>query len=237
MHQLPIVLIETALFLVGFILVLLFLSLLGAMSQSKSFFATLPVIFLGPFLPVLSRLGINVLDWYSPGTDAQGGNSEARFPNSRDALDYLANRIVDEGKLQGLPLTETERKMLYFSETAPTLPDMAAVSAEFGRNRDENAYEMKIAHLVRRIEARDKRQDHAARAAWDDAVLKLSKGDYYLLVLIGSSPAEPGSIRPHHDILRLWIVAFGIVFGGIGLIAVGKWLFAQKFFLHWLHGR
>jgi hypothetical protein len=237
MIEVLIILRDTALLVVICTLVLLFLSLLGAISQSKSFLATIPVILLGPILPALSRLGMNVLDWYSPGMQEQGASSAGRFRTFRGALDYLANRIADEAKLQGTPLSETERKMLYFSETDPTLADMAAVCAEFDRNCNEKAYEEKIAHLIRRIEARDQRQDHAARAAWDDAVLKLSQGDYYLLVLLGSQPAESGNVRPHHDILRLWITAFGIVLGLLGLIAIRNWLFGQGFFLHWLHGR
>lgn len=236
MHELLIFLGDASLLLVGGVLVLLFLSLLGAMSPSKdSFLATWPVILLGPVLPVLSRLGINVLDWRSPFTQAGNEGSAANFRTVRQAMDYLVNRIVDEAKLQGLPLTEIERKMLYFSETHPTLRDMQAVSAEFDRSCDEGAYEEKIAVLVRRIAARDQRQDLAAKAAWDEAVAKLSEGDYYLLALIDPKLSTDGKVRPPHDILKLWITAFGIVFGCIALMAIGNWLLQQDFFLQWLH--
>jgi hypothetical protein len=234
MHELLIILRDTAFFLVVGILVLLFLSLLGAMSQSRSFLATFPVVLLGPILPLLSRLGINVLDWYSPGTQAGVEGSEVRFSSVRQAMEYLVNRIVDEAKLQGSPLTDIERKMLYFSESDPTLRDMPAVSAEFDRSHDHEEYEQKISSLIRRIVARDQRQDPAAHAAWNDAQLKVSEGDYYLLALIGSHPAETSNVRPAHDIIRLWITAFGIVFGSIALIAIGNWLFGPGFFLQWL---
>lgn len=234
MHGLLIVLRDAAIFVVAAILVLLFLSLLGAISQSTSFFATLPVILLRPFLPVLSRLGLNVLDWYSPNVWPARGGIEASFRSVQSALDYLVNRIVDEAKLQAAPLTEVERKILYFSEADPALHDMLKMNAEFDPNWNVEIYQEKIAGLSRRITARDQRQDHAAQAAWDDAVLKLSESDYYLLALMGSQPAATSNLRPHPDILRLWITAFGIVFGGIALTVIGSWLLRQEFFLHWL---
>lgn len=234
MHLILIIVRDAALSFLGAILALLFLSLLGAMSQSRTFLATFPAILLGPFLPALSRLGINVLDWYSVNAQAGAENSTIRFRTARHALDYLANRIIDEAKLEGSPLSEIERKMLYFSETNSGLRDPGKLNAEFERNCDPNAYEQKISSLIRRITVRDQRQDPAAHAAWADAVLKLSDGDYYLLVLIDPNLADTSRSRPAHDILRLWLTAFGIVFGGIVLMAIGNWLFEQRFFLHWL---
>jgi hypothetical protein len=235
MHVFLIIMRDAALFFVGAILVLLFMSLLGAMSQSTSFLASFPAILLGPFLPVLSRLGINVLDWYSANPQAGSEGAEIGFRTARNALDYLANRIVDEAKLEDSPLSEIERKMLYFSETDSGLRDPAKVSAEFERTCDPSAYERKISSLIRRITTRDQRQDPAAHAAWNDAVLKLCDGDYYLLVLIDPGLVDTSGSRPAHDILRLWLTAFGIVFGGLVLMVIGNWLFGQGFFLHWLH--
>lgn len=229
MHGLLIILRDTALFVVVGILVLLFLSLLGALSQSKSFLASFPLVLLGPVLPLLSRLGLNVVDWYSPSTQAGVEGSGVRFRTVRQAMDYLVNRIVDEAKLQGTPLTDVERKMLYFSERDTTLRDMPAVSAEFSRNYDEDEYEQKIGGLVRRITTRDQRQDNAAQQAWDEAVSKVSEGDYYLLVLMGAHPAGTSNVRPPHDILKLWITVIGIVFGGLALIGAGNWIFGPGF--------
>jgi hypothetical protein len=41
-----------------------------------------------------------------------------RFATTRDAMEFLVSRIVTEAQREGVPLSETERKMLYFSETA-----------------------------------------------------------------------------------------------------------------------
>ena len=70
---------------------------------------------------------------------------------TKEAKDLLAGIIAAEAKREGVPLSELEHKMLYFSESDWTLPDMAAVSAEFDRDCDANEYEQKIARLVQKI--------------------------------------------------------------------------------------
>jgi hypothetical protein len=152
------------------------------------------------------------------------------FATDREALDYLSSRIASEADRQNTPLSEVERKMLYFSETDWTLRDMAAVNAEFERDYDEDEYERKIAGLVRKIETHDHNDDQGEEANWDAAVEKLSNGDRYLLVLVNPLLSESGSAgRPPHDILKLWLTAFGIVFGLFALVALGNWLVGPRF--------
>jgi hypothetical protein len=63
-----------------------------------------------------------------------------RFSNDREALDFIASQIADQAQRDGVPLSEVERKMLYFSETASTLPDILEVSDEFDRDYDQAVY-------------------------------------------------------------------------------------------------
>jgi hypothetical protein len=63
------------------------------------------------------------------------------FANTRDAKEFLVSRIIMESQREGVPLSEVERKMLYFSETAWTLPDMAEVSDAFDREYDQAEFE------------------------------------------------------------------------------------------------
>jgi hypothetical protein len=49
------------------------------------------------------------------------------------AKNFLIERIVVEAQSEGVKLSEIERKMLYFTESAEVLPDMAEVSSEFDR--------------------------------------------------------------------------------------------------------
>jgi hypothetical protein len=48
-----------------------------------------------------------------------------------DAKGFLIGRIATEAQRRGTTLSEVDRKMLYFSETGWTLPDIADVNATF----------------------------------------------------------------------------------------------------------
>ncbi|MGB8259456.1 MAG: hypothetical protein WCE75_03865 [Terracidiphilus sp.] len=130
----------------------------------------------------------------------------------REAKDYLAGRIAAEAEQEGAPLTEVERKMLYFSETGWTLPGILEVNAEFERSYDEDEYERRIARLAAQIEARDAAHDLTEQARWDEALVRLSHGDHYLSVLVdpGFVPGAP-VVRPPHDRLRLLSTALGLI--------------------------
>jgi hypothetical protein len=128
----------------------------------------------------------------------------AEFKTEREAKDYLAARIVEEAKREGTPLTEVERKMLYFSESGWTLPDMMAVNEEFERDYDGEEYEQKIGRLAAKIEARDAAESERDLAKWDDAVMKLSEGDHYLLILIDAAHLSGGGSR-RWKALKPWL--------------------------------
>jgi hypothetical protein len=149
-----------------------------------------------------------------------------RFATVREAKEYLAGKIAEQAVREGAPLSEVERKMLYFSETDWTLPDMMKVSEEFDREYDQDEYERKIGGLVRRLL---EPEDEQAVETWDDAVVKISDEDHYMLVLINSAPSTPIELpaflrklgpwlpslddrgpRPPGDGLRLFVMGFGL---------------------------
>ncbi len=139
----------------------------------------------------------------------------------RGAKEYLVERIVAQAKHEGVPLTDVERKMLYFSETGWTLPNMLEVNAEFERDYDNDKYERKIAGLAGRIEQQNKAEGGTQRDAWEAAVEKLSEGDHYLLVLIDPKlVASGGTVRPPGDFLRLILTALACAFGLLILLAL-----------------
>jgi len=165
--------------------------------------------------------------------------SVKRFTSIREAKDYLASRIAAEAEREGQPLSEIERKMLYFSETDWTLPDMPEISAEFDRDYDQGEYERKIGGLVRKITAHGHGGNEEEQEKWDAAILKLAEGDHYLSVLADPSLRPRGSsVRPPHDILKLWLTGFAIVFCVFGAMAAGNRLFGSRFraVVEWLLG-
>ena|ERR1035437_159591 len=150
----------------------------------------------------------------------------AMFESDREAKEFLAGRISEEAKREGMPLSEVERKMLYFTETGWTLPDMAEISEEFDRDHDQDEYEQKIAGLVRGIETREDARSEQDIEAWDEAVLKLSEGDHYLLVLINPTLTSDGNAaRSPHDRLKLWFTAFALIFGFFAMFALRDRIF------------
>jgi hypothetical protein len=112
-----------------------------------------------------------------------------RFATSRDAKEFLISKIVAESQYENIPLSEIERKMLYFSETAWTLPDINEVSHAFDRDYDQEEYEKKIGALIRTAKAR--KSGPYDLQAWKEAVRTIRQEDHYLIVLISASEESP----------------------------------------------
>lgn len=162
------------------------------------------------------------------------------FAAECEALDFLVRRIVAEAKRRGAPISEIERKMLYFSETDSTLPDMESVNAEFERNYDESEYEHRIGALITQIIVENRETDDEVAADWGAAVAKVSDGDRYLLVMIdmaiaGEAENSAGSgfiptarepeVRPPYDRLKLWLASFVVVAVILGMMSFWNWLY------------
>jgi hypothetical protein len=60
--------------------------------------------------------------------------------SAREAKEFLVAQIALEAQRENVILTDVERKMLYFSESGLTLPDMPAVSDEFDSQYDQGEY-------------------------------------------------------------------------------------------------
>jgi hypothetical protein len=126
-----------------------------------------------------------------------------RFTDDHGALDFVASQIVDEAQRDGVQLSEVERKMLYFSETAWTLPDIWEVNDEFDKEYEQDAYEKKISGLIKKAVTRARKQQREDYEAWTAAIRRLSKDDRYLLVMV--KQAGVGRIlRPGRRSGDLW---------------------------------
>jgi hypothetical protein len=109
------------------------------------------------------------------------------FSSCREAKEYLVAQIIQEAELEGIPLSETERKMMYFTETAWTLPDIWEVNKVFERDYDQPTYEAKIGKIARKARARVASTHELEK--WKEAIRTLKREDHYLLVLL-SAPTE-----------------------------------------------
>jgi hypothetical protein len=138
--------------------------------------------------------------------------------DARGAIDLVVTKIVAEADSEGVSLSAVERGMLYFSESAPTLPDIMEVNEAFERDYDRNEYEKKIAQLIGKAKQRVRRADKWNWEDWCNAIRALEKQDYYLLLMINQAGA---SVRPRGDLLKLF---------GAGLLIVLGFLFWLLFF-------
>ena len=143
-----------------------------------------------------------------------------RFSSDREALEFVVSRIADEAQRDGDPLSEIERKMLYFSETAWTLPDIMDVNDEFDKQYNQDDYEKKISQLISKAVRRARKHQTEEFQAWIQAVRRLRKDDRYLLVMVDQ--AKVGSMfhpsRPPGDLWKLWGTGIGIVGFFSGLV-------------------
>jgi hypothetical protein len=106
------------------------------------------------------------------------------FSNAREAKEFLISNIVAEGQRENVPLSEIERKMLYFSETGWTLPNIMEVNEEFERDYDAPIYEKKIARLITAAAKRARKENPEEFAKWTEAIRKLNREDHYITVTL-----------------------------------------------------
>src|ERR1700730_8941297 len=128
-----------------------------------------------------------------------------QFSNDREALDFIASRIAGEAQREGVSFSEIERKMLYFSETAWTLPEIWDVSDEFDQNYEQGTYERKVSQLIKKAVGRARKQQPEEYEAWTEAIRRLSKGDRYLLVMVWQAGLRAIS-RTHRGPGKMWRV-------------------------------
>ena len=139
------------------------------------------------------------------------------FSTTREAKEFLIERIVEQAQRDSIDLSEIECKMLYFSEVDETLPDMMEISAAFDLEYDQAAYEEKMASIIRNFATWAKLHDIAALAQWKAAIKKLKSEDQYILVLTGLAAGSMSYLNQPSgpSILKMVVIVVGV---GIGLI-------------------
>lgn len=150
--------------------------------------------------------------------------------NTREAKDFIVQQATEQAMLEKLPLTDLEKRMMYFTETDPTsCKDPLALNAEFEAQYDTPAYESKIAGLLSRAYKRLKTENPEKERYWDDAIRTLKRGDHYILLMWHNAPfsgafstglPETPSSKSGNNVVRFGTIALVIFFGIIALINV-----------------
>jgi len=123
-----------------------------------------------------------------------------------EAKEFLISKIVAEAQREHVPLSETERKMLYFTESGWTLNGQAQVSEQFDREYDQADYEKKIARIIAKAYKHILKDSHAEYDRWWHAVRLLRREDHYISVLI-----DLARLRPRGDQWKLLAAGLAIV--------------------------
>jgi hypothetical protein len=136
---------------------------------------------------------------------------------AREAKIFLASRIAEEAERQGLPLSDLERKMLYYADAGWTLEDMSEVNDAMARQVDQRAYEKRIGLIIRALRARLRTADEQEYRQWNRSLRALKelqrehKENHYLLRLIAHA-------QPEGELSRLLVTALVVI--GVMLLAV-----------------
>ncbi len=100
---------------------------------------------------------------------------------AESAKEFLISKVLRQADDDGVLLSDLERRMLSFSEGTASAEDID-VAEQFENEHDSNAYEAKIARLLRRAYDRDATLGQKNR--WRDTVRALRSEDWYILVML-----------------------------------------------------
>jgi hypothetical protein len=107
-----------------------------------------------------------------------------------EAKDFLVRQTEIQAGIEGVPLSEDEKKLMYFSESEETEEEPEPENSEEGEQDENYDYEGKISRLLRHAYHRVKRGNTAEALLWDQAIRTLSGGDHYLFALWRHNPYE-----------------------------------------------
>ena len=136
--------------------------------------------------------------------------------NPIEAKQFIASRIVDQAAQEGVPFSEVERKMLFFSESHPTLPDMDQVLIEFNETYNMFPYERVVSSLICNAYRRDRKEPEFAQK-WADARTSLRGEDHYNKVMLNRGLAAANRTR---DFLIYVAIGILVVFTLLAVIAL-----------------
>ncbi len=117
-----------------------------------------------------------------------------RVMRVREAKDFLVAQTAEQAVLEDMPLSDLEKRMMYFTEGPGAIEDPATLNEEFEAQYDMAQYEKRISRLMGHAYKRIKNQNPEIVRCWDAAIRALQRGDHYILVLWGH-PLKKASLR------------------------------------------
>jgi hypothetical protein len=129
----------------------------------------------------------------------------------KEAKEFLVQQTAEQAALDGVSLSDLEKRMMYFVENDPaSCANPLELNEEFEAQFDTTEYETKIARLLHNAYRRLKTEDPDKVNRWNQSIRTLNSGDHYLPVLWSTNPSEDRPLRDF-GIGLLIAVAIGLV--------------------------
>jgi hypothetical protein len=116
---------------------------------------------------------------------------------AREAKDFLVQQTVRQAEIEGVSLSDLERRMMYFTESTDASEDPAQLNQEFEAEFHSDECERKISALLHHAYKRNKDENPEAIREWDRAIRCLRRGDHYIC-------GDVGRKFPFHHSLCSW---------------------------------
>ncbi len=101
-----------------------------------------------------------------------------------EARQFFVDKVVQKADAQGIALSEDERQMLLWSESAPDSIANLDLAERLADQISDSDYEAKVAGLLRRSFADEIAREPSAKDLWRQAWSVLNGGDHYILIMI-----------------------------------------------------
>jgi hypothetical protein len=109
------------------------------------------------------------------------------FATETEARQFFIEKVLQQAQREGVSLSDDERQMLSWSESAPDSVADPTLAERLAAEISDADYESKIVGLLRSSFKEDTGVDPGAKRVWGTAFSVLSRGDYYLLVMINEA--------------------------------------------------
>jgi hypothetical protein len=125
--------------------------------------------------------------------------------------------LVEQTALDSVPLSDLEKRMMYFTEGPDATEDSVVLNDEFETEYDMPTYEAKMPELLHRAYARVKKENPQTARTWNRSIRILRKDDHYLLVLWN----QEGSIKSSaNNFLKVFTVVASLIAALVGLVLI-----------------
>ena len=131
----------------------------------------------------------------------------------REAKDFLVQQTAEQVQIEGVALSELEKRMMYFTETGQMQEDFIQLNEDFEAEYDTDEYEAKIAKLLGHAYKRARKENDETRRRFDAAIKSLRRGDHYLLVMWDRRPASDLVRTSRLDLVIGWGLGTLIIAG------------------------